>query len=305
MILSPRVEKVSIEKALMSPLFYIDQILRDLAPLDRKKLLAELRKCIPYVSDRTLLEITIPIGTVEETPKCKPSTLKIPRLVTITTKKTVWIVHLHIVCTRDDLKSYNPVPDDSKTIKTLELAKENLAMLWCMKESCFYTTVVSLERKEELVSELVRLFSYHILDALTIVKTMCLCSQEAELQALVAKITIEGSTILALRPTTSKSIAMRRIYDKKRIAVLSMFSLKPQKLQGTNLASFLPIKWCIHALYVLEAVQGKRDEIPVVEILKTTEIAVERYSTQQATSLLNGKELLFCNFVCTRPKKRL
>ena len=282
----------------MSPLAYLDQLLRDVTPPERTKLVDNLMKAVPNLPDRSLVEVTIPIGSAEEQPKCKASTLKIPRLVTILNgKRDEWRAHLHLVCTREDLKRYTPFPDESKTIKSFELAQENLSMLWCIKESVFYGSKVTLERKEELVCELMRLFSYHLLDAVDLVKTMYFCSKEAQVQDQVAKLLVEGGAILELKPTISSAIATRRIFEKRRIAVLSMFSLKPQKLQGENMASFLPVKYCIHALYVLEAIPTKKEGVAVVEIVKTTDKGIERYPAVHVASLLNGKELLYCDLV--------
>ena len=284
----------------IGPLKYLDQALRDTPPQLVCTFIDLLRKSITGINS-PLVCISIRVGEPSIIPKCKNAGLIVPKLVTIDTRD--WVITLNLVCNRNDIATYAPQIDTQRTARTMELAIEEVAGLWCYKGP-FQGRTVSLANLDDIVCELVKTFNHHLLDAIALVRTLVLCQQENVLKQTVARLLLNGGVITELMPTITLILAQRRILDGERIAVIDLFRLRIIEVRGQGIASLAPVLWCIQPLRVLETIRGtpEREELRSVygeNILMLSVVTVDttrKVNLNDLPTQLAGNSVIYCRF---------
>jgi len=282
------------------PLQYLDQALRDTSPQLVCQVTDLVRRSVPDTTN-ALVCLSIRVGEAHVPPKCKSAGLVVPKLVVVDTKD--WTITLNLVCNRDEVRAYMPQIDTLRTAKTLELALEEVAGLWCGRGP-FRGRPVSLLMVEDLICELVKTFAHHLLDAIALVRMLVLCQQEEPLRRTVARLLLDGGSILDLIPTTTALLAQRRILDGERIAMLDLFSLRIIRVRGNGIASLAPPLWCIQPVMVLETVRGtpEREEERLVHGTNALMLFVVTVDTSRKVLLpelsryLTRAGVMYCRF---------
>jgi hypothetical protein len=279
-------------------LSYVNQMLRETPPDALPAIGAAVRACVPAGGEKSLIELALCFADLRVPPtvRSKPSTLVLPKVLSVAITGQQWTFTLHVVCAREDARTYVPMPDSTTTFKTLELALEEVASFWCPRGP-FHNTPVSLRRVDEIVGELVRLQSHHLLDAIKVVQTMCVCDMEAELKQVVARVLLSSPLIRELQPTTKQAVAKRLVIEGHKIAVLDTFSMRICRLEGVGFGSLMPPRWCVQPVRVVSlappAPEGSRHGTIVV----TTAEGTEQRPFRELDRALTHQSPIYCRFL--------
>jgi hypothetical protein len=284
-------------------LLYINQMLRETPPETLPSIGAAVRASVPAGGEKSLIELTLCFADLRVPPtvKSKASSLVLPKIVSVAIAGQQWTFTLHVVCAREDARAYMPAPDCTTTFKTLDLALEEVASFWCPRGP-FHNTPVSLKRVDEIVGELVRLQSHHLLDAIKVVQTMCICDMEAALKQMVARVLLSSPLIREMQPTTKHAVAKRLVVEGHRIAVLDTFSMRICKLEGVGFGSLMPPKWCVQPVRVvcLGPGEGSRQGSSGpsgATIVVTTAEGTEHRPFRELDRVLTHQSPIYCRFM--------
>jgi hypothetical protein len=296
----PAISSAPVRKT--GPLRYLDQAFRDTNPVVVTKVVDAIRSSVPQ-TDNKLVELRLDFLEPDEPPRCTPANLKANKLVTITSD---WRVSLHVRCLRDELRTYVPNVDKSRTARTIELAVEEVASLWCGKGR-LRDRPVSLSYVEDIVCSLILDLEHHVIDAITLVKTLIICGKEELVRSAVARLSLQGGTITELQPTITKLLAQRRVLEGQRVAVIDVFRLRVSTVRGSGLASLVPTLWAICPVRVVELGRGVPDSdagkaavgraTDAQILVVTTETTSSRVHLRELESVLEVRNALYCKFM--------
>lgn len=279
-----------------TPIRYLDQVMRGYGRDMVECFQSAVRSCAPKTGEKALVELSIVVSEPTMIPKCRIASLHVPKLISIDTTTQNWHITLRIVCQKEAISGYVAVPDNSKTSKSMDLALEEVGSFWRPKGPMHGTTV-GLQRCADLACHLVQMYGHHVMDAITVVRTMCMCDQEETLKKIAARLLVEGGTIAELKPVSSQRLASRRILDNEQMAVIDMFAIRVEELKGTGLASLVPSKWCIAPIRVLKCRRGLLEGVSMLILDCIDKTTSRSMHVRHLTEMLTYNDAIYCTFV--------